>query len=82
MFRDVPECSGMFHVPSFIDPRKGKGKLNSSGYHSIYRVDEPCNQNRCMLSLCPSKERENCPDILQQRQFFDLYRSVFLFGAS
>ena len=22
MFRDVPECSGMFHVPGFIDARK------------------------------------------------------------
>ena len=21
MFRDVPECSGMFHVPGFIDAR-------------------------------------------------------------
>ena len=21
MFRDVPECSGMFHVPGFIDDR-------------------------------------------------------------
>ena len=21
MFRDVPECSGMFHVPGFIDGR-------------------------------------------------------------
>jgi len=22
MFRDVPECSGMFHVPGFIDDHK------------------------------------------------------------
>ena len=23
MFRDVPECSGMFHVPGFIDGQLG-----------------------------------------------------------
>ena len=25
MFRDVPECSGMFHVPGFIDALKWQG---------------------------------------------------------
>ena len=27
MFRDVPECSGMFHVPGFIDARQMYEKL-------------------------------------------------------
>ena len=26
MFRDVPECSGMFHVPGFIDARSKGGE--------------------------------------------------------
>ena len=26
MFRDVPECSGMFHVPSFTDGQLGPGR--------------------------------------------------------
>ena len=26
MFRDVPECSGMFHVPGFIDARLNRRK--------------------------------------------------------
>ena len=26
MFRDVPECSGMFHVPCFIDSRQESTK--------------------------------------------------------
>ena len=25
MFRDVPECSGLFHVPGFIDAQLGTG---------------------------------------------------------
>ena len=39
MFRDVPECSGMFHVPGFIDARLvmvyniWKNIFNSSGDH-------------------------------------------------
>ena len=27
MFRNVPACSGMFHVPDFIDGRLHAGKL-------------------------------------------------------
>ena len=27
MFRDVPECSGMFHVPGFIDARRAPSRL-------------------------------------------------------
>ena len=30
MFRNVPACSGMFHVPGFIDGRMGKYKTKRS----------------------------------------------------
>ena len=33
MFRDVPECSGMFHVPDFIDARL---QLQSYFVYEIY----------------------------------------------
>ena len=33
MFRDVPECSGMFHVPGFIDALKKMASVNSSKSH-------------------------------------------------
>ena len=45
MFRDVPECSGMFHVPGFIDGRREKSKkaLNQEykvyGFSSIFASD-------------------------------------------
>ena len=29
MFRNVPECSGMFHVPDFIDARYFDGNLKT-----------------------------------------------------
>ena len=35
MFRDVPECSGMFHVPGFID---GLSKLRYSQQY-FSRID-------------------------------------------
>ena len=30
MFRDVPECSGMFHVPGFIDAALNRGFILSN----------------------------------------------------
>ena len=31
MFRDVPGCSGMFHVHGFIDARSGAASCNKRG---------------------------------------------------
>ena len=36
MFRDVPECSGMFHVPGFIDAQFRKAGFQKSA-RCIYR---------------------------------------------
>ena len=32
MFRNVPGCSGMFHVPGFVDAQFKAGVLNFFGY--------------------------------------------------
>ena len=34
MFRDVPECSGMFHVPGFIDAHGGAREEENFGTNS------------------------------------------------
>ena len=67
MFRDVP-CS------EFCRPRKEKGKLSR-------RTVQPKQVHAVFVLIC-TKERENDPDILQQRRFYDLYPSIFLFSAS
>ena len=38
MFRDVPECSGMFHVPGFITARLGQATIwtLTTGYHVLH----------------------------------------------
>ena len=40
MFRDVPECSGVFHVPAFIDDRALSVACQHlcSGYHENLTV--------------------------------------------
>ena len=34
MFRDVPECSGMFHVPGFIDGQKGQTRSRKAVFRA------------------------------------------------
>ena len=41
MFRDVPECSGMFHVPDFIDHRQNLTRHLFGSALSSRRVNSP-----------------------------------------
>ena len=36
MFRDVPECSGMFHVPAFIDALRVTGVVNTKSISATF----------------------------------------------
>ena len=50
MFRDVPECSGMFHVHAFIDDRSIRGQSVEGAW--IVRgtcVEAACNYTRVKL---------------------------------
>ena len=35
MFRNVPECSGMFHVPGFIDAQKESEMIHFSSRENV-----------------------------------------------
>ena len=50
MFRDVPECSGMFHVPAFID---GLQSEQSYKFFQFFRMSGVVN------SISEKKKREN-----------------------
>ena len=54
MFRNVPECSGMFHVPGFID-----GRQNDEKPHTAELDDTTIPQVKIKITEIPHEKKPN-----------------------
>ena len=71
MFRDVPECSGMFHVPDFIDGRQNDGCL------SIYIINT-IPHGKCFVRYLRTRSLRSLVRFLIRQQLVRKYRTPAL----
>ena len=80
MFRNVPECSGMFHVPDFIDARKSldivfvkrrkKHKSTKNLFNSIFKKCQSSGQYGSDLGFSRQTLSANYSRLVPSRYLF------------